>query len=434
MVVINCELFPNFFVGDFTPVHIMGVINLSPESFYKGSFIPVDSIKQKVQDFVKMGATFIDIGARSTAPGVAAISIEEEIERVTNAIQAIRETPINDFILSIDTQYRAVAEQAWKLTQDTRIRLMINDVSSFVNDPTLMDFVVEHQIPSTIMASKQKPGDTRTIEEIFLALSRTISTLQKKKYDISKLVIDPGVGKWIPEKTYEYDLCILDNIKEFTAFNAPILIGLSRKSFLGTVLNEPNPLNRNIGSLAATSIAVYNGAHIIRTHDVSLEMIQTIKTAEAIRRKPVISRLNNQSCMIQPSFTTTDAADRFLRSYGITPAGARIMKNKMIMKTIILRNVTAPQGLILKQELLARGGDVGLHASVITTENKKFDEIFDIILMGTQKQITNLIAKLKGQQLKLDLLAQLLENCLTQETNIKEIYSKDYPKIFKPDD
>lgn len=430
MVGINRELFPGFFIGDFTPVHVMGVINLSPESFYKNSFTPNQEIKEKVDNFIKMGATMIDIGARSTAPGVTPISVQEEIERVTNAIQAIKTIIPNKIVLSVDTQFREVAEQASKLTKEFQIKLIINDVSSFATDPNLMDFIVEHQIPSIIMASKQKPGDAKTVEEVILALSRTIIQLQKRKYDLSKLIIDPGVGKWIPEKTYEFDLSILDNLKEFQGFNTPILVGLSRKSFLGIILNEPNPANRNIGSLAATSIAVYNGAHIIRTHDVNLEMFQTIRTAEAIRRKPVIKHHNNQSCLIQPSFSTTDAADCFLRSYGITPAGARIMKNKMVMKTIILKHVTAPQGLILKQELLARGGDVGLHASIVTTENKKYDEIFDIVLMGTQKQITNLIAKLKGQQLKLDLLAHLLEECLTQETNIKEIYSKDYPKIF----
>ncbi len=102
------------------------------------------------------------------------------------------------------------------------------------------------------------------------------------------MVIDPGMGKWVKEKTYEYDLSMLDNLEDFRVFGLPILVGLSRKSFIGTVLNEKDPAKRDIGSLAATSIAVYNGAHIIRTHDVNENMMQTIKMASAIRRKPVI--------------------------------------------------------------------------------------------------------------------------------------------------
>ncbi len=91
------------------------------------------------------------------------------------------------------------------------------------------------------------------------------------------------------------------------------------------------------------------------------------------------------------------------------------MKSKMLTKIIVLRHITAPQGLILKQELLARGGDVGLHSQVITTEWKKSEEIFDVVLIGTLKQFQSLIGKLRGQQLKLDLIAKLIENALERE-------------------
>jgi dihydropteroate synthase len=431
MGVIHRELFPGFPIGDFSPVQLMGVINLSPESFYKGSFIPTDKIETQIKEFLAAGAGIIDIGARSTAPGVTPISIAEEKARILAALQVIKPFFPKDRILSIDTQYAQIAAECiqWALTHN--IRLILNDVSAFATDPTLMELVATHQIPVIIMASKQVPGDLRTVEEIMQGLARTIAQLEKRGYALDKLIIDPGVGRWIPTKTYEYDLAILDRLEEFRCFGCPILIGLSRKSFLRNVLNEPDPANRGIGSLAATSIAVYNGAHIIRTHDITEEMHQTLLTAAAIRRKPIQVKHNGQICEITEQYQTPEGPYHLLRQYGVTPAGSRIMKNKMLTKIIIIKNVTAPQGLILKQELLARGGDVGLHGQVITTEWKKMDECFDIVLMGTQKQLANLIAKLKGQQLKLDQLARILEQVLQKESETEVIYSTEYPEFLK---
>lgn len=414
---IDTEIFSGVHVGDFSPVLLMGVVNLSPESFYKQSFIPKDQLIQNVTNFIQNGARIIDLGARSTAPGVRSITIPEEKQRLQDALQILQGHIPADIILSIDTQFAEIAEMAIRYAKENHLSIIINDVSSFHTDPALMQVVIKHQCPVIIMASNTVPGDTRSIHEILLALNRTIEALKKGGFDMKKLIIDPGVGKWVPEKSYEYDLAIIDYINDFRCFGFPILIGLSRKSFLGTVLNEKDASKREYGSLAATSIAVYNGAHIVRTHDINSAMVQAIRTAEVIRQKPLILSQENQKCEIIPPFKDTESAYFFLRQYGITPAGSRIMKSKMLTKIIVLYNITAPQGLILKQELLARGGDVGLHSQVITTEWKKRDEIFNVVLIGTLKQFQSLIGKLRGQQLKLDLIAKLIENALEQEKN-----------------
>jgi dihydropteroate synthase len=414
---INRQLFPGFWIGDFHKPIVMGVINLSPESFYKGSVYSKSTIIPLILDFIANGAKILDFGARSTAPGVTPISIEEEKTRLLNALELIQKSLPADIILSIDTQYSEIAELCLQYASHANIRMIINDVSSFQTDPLMIETIIKFNCPVIIMASNTCPGDTCTIEDVLKAINRTIEQLKKKGYDLSKLIIDPGVGKWVTEKTYEYDLAILDNLSSLRCFGVPILVGLSRKSFLGTLLDEKDPLKRDIGSYAATSIAVYNGAHIIRTHDVNLIMNQTIQTAAAIRKKPCIIQKNAQKCELIGTFSDVNSAYFFLRQYGITPAGSRIMKDKMVTKIVVLHGITAPQ-------LLARGGDVGLHSQVITTEWKKNDEIFDIVLIATIKQYKNLIQKLRGQQLKLDLIAHLIEEALFSDMKVIQWYHK----------
>lgn len=431
MGIINKELFPGYHIGDYNSVRIMGVINLSPESFHKNSFVPNKALIQKIKNFIEKGATIIDLGARSTAPWSIEISVEEEKKRILDALNLLVDHIPKEIILSIDTQYAEIAKLALEFTKKNKIRTIINDISSFHTDFRMMDVLCEYSCPVVIMATENKPGDRKSIDEILKALHDTLSQLHDKGYDTSKVIVDPGIGKWVSEKTFEYDLGILDSIESFRCFRNPILIGLSRKSFLGSVLDESDTNNREIGSLAATSIAVYNGAHIIRTHDVDHKLSQTIQVASSIRKKPIISNANGQICEIIDPFANTRSADYFLRSYGVFPGGSKIMNRKMINKLIILHNITAPAALILKQELLSRGGDAATHSQVISTEWKKTDEIFDVILIGTIGQFNSLIKKLKGQHLKLDIIASLIENTLKKEKETKIQYSKTFEGYSK---
>lgn len=423
MVLINKELFPNFNIGDNFPPIIQGVINISPESFYKGSIFKVDQINGQFQKFLDNGVKIFDVGARSTAPGVAPITKEEELARIKPFLNVIVNNIPNSIILSIDTQYSEIAEYSIKFCSEHNFRVIINDVSGLRTDPNMAKIIVDYNVPLILMASNQKPGDILSVNSILENIFNNILTLEKLNYDINKLIIDPGIGKWIPAKTYEYDLAIIDNLERFRVFNQPICVGLSRKSFIGTVLNKQNPSDRYFGTLAATTIAIYNGAHIIRTHDATPELNEMITMAHAIRKRPLIIQENDITGILVGC--VKDPLDgRYLqRLIGVTPAGSRIMDRKMVTKIILIENITAPQALILKEEMLARGGDTAIHKDVITTENAKYKKNQKVLLIGTEKQLYALVDKLKGQQLELDKIGRIVLTLLEKSREDKFLHS-----------
>jgi dihydropteroate synthase len=283
---IHTKLFNSLEIGDAHPTVIMGVINLSPESFYKGSiYQDLDEIKNAAKEMISNGAQMLDIGARSTAPWSKKITIQQEKERITPAIEAIAENIKEETILSIDTQYREVAEEAYTIANKFNIPIIINDVSCLKTDPSLTEFILTNNIPIILMASKVIPGDICTVDEIIEELEATMKMLGAKGYNGNNIIIDPGIGHWIEEKTYQYDLQIIDRLQDLRILQKPILVALSRKSFIGRVLNIEDPEKRLAGTLAGTAIAVYNGTHIIRTHDVNKEILNIITMAEAIRKE-----------------------------------------------------------------------------------------------------------------------------------------------------
>jgi len=231
---------------------------------------------------VKFGAQILDIGGRSTAPWSEKISIEEEINRVKNAMEIVCEIIPDNIIISADTQYREVAEKALDIATKKKKKIMINDVSCLKTDPDLTDFIITEDLPIVIMASKKVPGDLCTMDEIVKEFDYTIKNLKRKGYDENKIILDPGIGHWIEQKTHIYDLKIIGNLQKLKKFNKPILVAISRKSFIGTTLNISEPEKRLNGTLAATSIAVYKGAHIVRTHDVTPQLLEFVKMSKAI--------------------------------------------------------------------------------------------------------------------------------------------------------
>jgi len=282
---IYSKLFGFLEIGDDYPTIIMGVLNLSPESFYKGSvYQDINVIEKATVAMIKNGAQMIDIGARSTAPWSKKITVEEEINRIVPAMEIVCKKIPEDVIISIDTQYEKVARQTYDIASRYKKKIIINDVSCLKTDPSLVDFIIEERIPIILMASKKVPGDLLFIEDIINQLDLTINRLKSKGFDKNKIILDPGIGHWIEEKTYEYDLKILSNLHKLRSLKRPILVALSRKSFIGTALNIPDPENRYNGTLSATAIAIYNGAHIVRTHDVNKQLIEIIKMAELLRK------------------------------------------------------------------------------------------------------------------------------------------------------
>jgi len=133
------------------------------------------------------------------------------------------------------------------------------------------------------MASKKVPGDLCTINEITEEFEKTIEQLKIKGYNENNIILDPGIGKWVKEKVYTYDLKMINDLPKLRDLNKPILVAISRKSFIGTILNIPDPKDRLNGTLSSTAIAVYNGAHIVRTHDVDNQLFEIVKIAEKIR-------------------------------------------------------------------------------------------------------------------------------------------------------
>ena len=134
------------------------------------------------------------------------------------------------------------------------------------------------------MASRKIPGDLCTIDEIVVEFEKTIEQLKSNGYGDNSIIVDPGIGKWVKEKVYTFDLRVIHDLPKLRSLNKPILVAISRKSFIGTTLNIPEPKNRLNGTLSSTTIAVYNGAHVVRTHDVDNQIFEMVKMAEEIRR------------------------------------------------------------------------------------------------------------------------------------------------------
>lgn len=284
---IYTKLFNFCEIGDDFPTLIMGVINLSPESFYKGSiYNDLQSIETIAKTMISNGAKILDLGARSTAPWSKKITIKEEINRLIPAMKTLCKLIPENIIISVDTQYREIAQTMYDISLTYKRKIIINDVSCLKTDPSIQDFIIENNLPVILMASKKIPGDLCTIEEIIAEFEKTISILKTKGYDEGKIILDPGIGKWIEKKKYTYDLKIIANLEKLRVFKMPVLIALSRKSFIASTLNKykDSPEKRYNGTLSATAISIFNGAHIVRTHDVNNQLKEIVKIAKEIRR------------------------------------------------------------------------------------------------------------------------------------------------------
>ncbi len=261
-------------VGDSQPVRIMGVINLSSESFYKGSFVEADAVLDAALKMIAEGADFIDVGARSTWPLARKISKEKERSRLIPAIKLLRDVKVP---LSVDTMFADIADEALDAGAD-----IINDVSGFTADAGMVEVAKEHGCAVVLMASKALPGDVIGMDVIVEALERMIFKAEKEGINPENIIIDPAIGRWTPEKLPVHDYETINNLERLRIFEKPILVAISRKSFIGETLNK-HAGERLYGSLAATAIAVRNGAHIVRTHDVA-PTLDAVRVAEAARK------------------------------------------------------------------------------------------------------------------------------------------------------
>jgi dihydropteroate synthase len=263
----------NVGVGDKNPVRIMGILNTSPESFYKKSIhVSNNDIKNSVKQMESDGADFIDVGGMSTAPYLSTIVSEKvETKRIINAIKIIQN--FSNLPISVDTCRANVARIA--LEHGVEI---INDISGLKFDNKMQDVISDFS-PSLILCaydSKTVSGDDVIITKKLLRESLKIA--KKSHISNDKIVLDPAIGFFrktgqgpfftkIKSDWIKRDLSILQNLKSIKQ-NFPILISVSNKSFIGNILEFENPTDRLFGSIAAESISVINGADIIRTHNV----------------------------------------------------------------------------------------------------------------------------------------------------------------------
>jgi dihydropteroate synthase len=393
-------------VGDAHPVRIMGAINLSSESFYKGSVTEPENVVVAAEQMVAEGADFIDVGARSTWPLADKITTEEERKRLIPALEQL--TGNVDVPISVDTQCADLARDA--LEMGARI---INDVSGLSADPGMAEVVYKYGCPVVVMASEKVPGDVVGMDGVMRSLDRMIKKAEDVGIAPEQIIIDPAIGKWVPEKVPIYDFETIDQLERLKVFGKPVLAAISRKSFIGEVLDKP-PADRLMGSIAATAIAVYKGAHIIRTHDVA-DTGDAIRVAEAIKGRNItagksgqsVETLDNYSVEVLDITSAKDAPGYFNR-IGATGTGGRVMKDKTVHRVLKINNVTTTEALIIKQEALSRGCDAALPRDAVSHET----DSVDLILMGTELQLKHLAAKLECQARDLPVIAGLVQTAL----------------------
>lgn len=256
---------------------VMGILNVTPDSFSDGGLYFSDTNKALKQAslMIKYGADIIDIGGESTRPGSLPVGVEEEINRVLPIIKKIRQKFGEKIIISIDTNKSKVAEMAIKAGAN-----MINSLGGFTFDLSLAKVIADYHVPIVIYHIK---GEPRTMQSGQIKYQNIITEINKffknqialgHKYGIKKqqFILDPGIGFG---KSIENNLTIIEKFKTFTKWKLPLLVGVSRKSHLGRILqdklnliNIPPPEDRLEAGLAETAVAVLNGANIVRTHDV----------------------------------------------------------------------------------------------------------------------------------------------------------------------
>ncbi|MFA5331685.1 MAG: dihydropteroate synthase [Methanoregula sp.] len=244
-------------IGGDAPARLMGVINCSNESFYSGSYIPLEKIHATAVAMIEQGADMIDIGARSTAPNTQAISGKTEAERIDAALHELDGSGIT---LSVDTMHPGVLDVCLK--HDIHAA---NDIGGFMY-PAYAQKVADAGIPAFVMAANQLPGDPVGLAETLLSLETVIKRCEEA--GVKDYVLDPGIGIWTPLRSVEDDWELCRHFEEFKKFDRPVLGAVSRKTFIGMLLNQV-PEDRLPGTLAVTVKLLEKGASIIRAHDVS---------------------------------------------------------------------------------------------------------------------------------------------------------------------
>jgi dihydropteroate synthase len=262
---------------------VMGVLNVTPDSFSDGNkFYGEEHAIEHAQHMERAGADLIDIGAESTRPGSEGVSAEEELKRLLPVLGGLRR--LLKIPISIDTQKAEVAEAALDAGAE-----IINDISGLKGDPRIAEVAMRHRVPLILMHMR---GEPRTMQEgpfargvmkdILQGLRRSVAMARKAGVAKSQIVLDPGIGFG---KSYAQNYEVLQKLPQLARLGYPLLVGTSRKGFLGATLalngQSAPPEERIWGTAATVTASILNGAHIVRVHDVA-EMVQVARAADCV--------------------------------------------------------------------------------------------------------------------------------------------------------
>jgi len=262
-----------------THIHVMGILNITPDSFYAGSRIDGPArARESAEEMITAGADILDIGGESTRPGSEPVSEAEERARVIPCIRAVRER--SHILISIDTRKHSVAEAALEAGAD-----MVNTVGGLADDDEFADFIARVGVPVVLMHMRGTPATMQhhphyddPLGEVTAELNALADHARERGIDASRIILDPGIGFG---KRVGDNLALIAGVDRIRALGYPVLIGLSRKSFLEKVTGRPIG-QRLAGTIAANTVAVLKGADILRVHDVA-EAVDAVRLAEAVR-------------------------------------------------------------------------------------------------------------------------------------------------------
>ncbi len=255
--------------------YLMGIVNVTPDSFSgDGLHLDLDAIVARARAFEAAGADIIDVGGESTRPGHEPVDEATEMARAIPAVRAIAAAV--SVPISIDTYKAAVAEAA--LEAGARV---VNDVWALAADPRMAELVARAQVPVILMHNQHGTEYRDLIPDIIMALAARVQVAEAAGIARERIIVDPGIGFG---KTFEHNLEVMDRLDEFKVLGLPILLGTSRKRYIGRLLDGAPPEQRVEGTAAAVAIGIARGADIVRVHDVA-EMARVVRVADAITRR-----------------------------------------------------------------------------------------------------------------------------------------------------
>lgn len=251
---------------DMTGVNVMGILNVTPDSFSDGGkFDRPETAIEHAQAMINDGADILDIGGESTRPGAVFVTPEQEIARTAPVIRAIRTA--SEVPISIDTRKSSVADAALRAGAS-----IVNDVYAFTHDPALAQVVAEAQVPVCLMHAQGDPDEMQkdpryanALLDVYDFLEARIDVAVRAGIRADQIITDPGIGFG---KTVTHNLEIMNRLSLFHSLGCPVLLGASRKSFIGAVAQEPDATERLGGSLAVALAGVAQGVQILRVHDI----------------------------------------------------------------------------------------------------------------------------------------------------------------------